>query len=49
MAGLSGMPDYPFVVIAHPISDNGDDELRAKAVDAVRQSVVLLTKRSDSL
>ncbi len=46
MAGLSGMPDYPFVVIAHPISDNGDDELRVKAADAVRQCVALLTEHS---
>ncbi len=35
------------VVIPHPISDNGDDELRVKAADAVRQSVALLTERSE--
>ena len=37
MAELNGMPGYPFAVIAHPIADNADAELRAKAD---RKSVV---------
>ncbi|HEX2174257.1 MAG TPA: hypothetical protein VHL09_17630 [Dehalococcoidia bacterium] len=45
MAKASGMPDYPFVVIPHPISNNPDAEIRAKAEEAVRQGVGLLLKR----
>ena len=41
-AEVCGLPDYRFAVIAHPISSNDDAELRAKAVDAVRQCVELL-------
>ena len=42
MAEACGLPDYRFAVVAHPISSNADPELRAKAVDAVRQCVELL-------
>ena len=45
MAQVSGMPGYPFVVIAHPIAHNDDDVLRQKAVDAIQQSVAILVKR----
>jgi hypothetical protein len=46
MAELNGLQDYPFAVIAHPISDNSDDELRAKARQAAEQCRELLTRRS---
>lgn len=41
MAQVSGMPDYPFVVIPHPISNNSEAVLRAKAEDAVRQCLAI--------
>ena len=45
MAGANGLADYPFAIIAHPIAGNTDDELRAKAETAIRDIVLLLTKR----
>jgi hypothetical protein len=40
-AEAQGMPDYPFVVIEHPIGRLEDDELRRKA-EAVLPEVVKL-------
>jgi hypothetical protein len=45
MARVSGMPDYPFVVIPHHISNNTEAVLRAKAEDAVRQCLNILFNR----
>jgi hypothetical protein len=45
VAELNGVPDYPFVVIAHPIASDSDPELRAKAEAAVGSVVRLLTER----
>jgi hypothetical protein len=45
VAGLHGLPDYPFVVIPHPVANNSDEELRDKAELAVRALVLLLTDR----
>ncbi|GIX48504.1 MAG: hypothetical protein KatS3mg131_2715 [Candidatus Tectimicrobiota bacterium] len=42
MARLQDLPAYPVAVIAHPISDNTDEELRAKAEAAVEQCVAIL-------
>jgi hypothetical protein len=42
MAAVSGMPGYPFVVIAHPIANNDDDMLRAKAQAVVQQCLTIL-------
>jgi hypothetical protein len=42
MAQVSGFPQYRFAVISHPISNNSDDVLRAKAEDAVQQCVEIL-------
>ena len=39
------MKDYPFAVIAHPIANNDDAELREKARAAVNEIVPLLTAR----
>lgn len=46
MARMSGLPHYPFAVIPHPIANNTDAVLRAKAADAVRQCVAILLHRS---
>jgi hypothetical protein len=45
IAALSGQPDYPYAVIAHPIADNDARTLRAKAEQVVTQLVALLTRR----
>lgn len=45
MAEVRGLSGYPFAVVPHPIASNDSDELRAKAADAVRQSVEILTSR----
>ena len=42
MAEFLGLPGYPFVTIPHPISNNTDEEIDAKAEDAARQCVALL-------
>ena len=48
MAGASGLPDYPFVIIPHPIAGNTDDALREKAA-AVHDAVVRqLTQRASA-
>jgi hypothetical protein len=43
MARVSGIPAFPFAVIPHPISNNDDDALRAKAEEAVQQCVAILS------
>jgi hypothetical protein len=45
VAELNGFPDYPFVVIGHPVANDSDDALRAKAEQAVERIVPLLTAR----
>jgi hypothetical protein len=45
MAQVSGIPEYPFAIIPHPISNNSPEVLRAKAEDAVRQIVPILLER----
>ena len=45
LAQACGMPGYPFAVIAHPIAPDGDEALRHKAADAVRQCQELLLRR----
>jgi hypothetical protein len=42
MAQITGRPGHPFAVIPHPISNNSDAVLRAKAADAVQQCVEIL-------
>ena len=46
LAAAQGVPEYPFVVVEHPIAGDSDDELRAKAERAVAAVVALLTRRS---
>ena len=43
IASIEGLPDYPFAVIAHPIAGNTDDELKAKAEQALDTIVRILT------
>lgn len=45
MAEVSGMPKFPFAVIPHPISNNNDEVLRAKAEVAAQQCVAILLGR----
>jgi len=45
VAELNGLPDYPFVVIGHPIANDRDEDLRAKAEAAVAGLVPLLVGR----
>ena len=46
MAGVNGLRGYPFAVIAHPIANNDDAALRAKAELAASRIVPLLTQRT---
>lgn len=48
IAALQGLPDYPFVVIPHPIAGNSDADLRAKAKHAIDAVVALLTATNRS-
>ncbi len=48
VAELHGVPGYPFVVIPHPIANDDDADLRAKAELAVHRLVPLLTAREGS-
>jgi hypothetical protein len=45
VTALNGLPDYPFVVIAHPIANDSDEALRAKAEKVVERIATLLTRR----
>jgi hypothetical protein len=45
---VNGLRGYPFTVIAHPIANNDDATLRAKAELAVRSIVPLLTQRAQA-
>ena len=45
VAEVNGIPDYPYVVIEHPIANNSDDELRTKAEAVIGRIVALLTER----
>jgi hypothetical protein len=48
VAALNGLPEYPFVVIDHPIANDGDDALRSKADGVVAQITALLTRRPEA-
>ncbi len=48
VAELNGLPDYPFVVIGHPIANDGDEELRRKAESVVTRIAALLTERNST-
>jgi hypothetical protein len=44
MARVLGMPGYPFVVIPHPVSSAGDDDLRSMAEIAMAEVRRLLLR-----
>ena len=46
VAQLNGVPDYPFVIIAHPVASDDDEALRRKAESAVSTIVGILTQRA---
>ena len=43
-AAICGNPDYPFVVVAHPIGSLTAEELRDRARHAVSQVLEILTR-----
>jgi hypothetical protein len=45
IAAIEGLPDYPFVVIEHPIAGNPAGELHDKADRALAAVVSMLTTR----
>jgi len=45
---MNGLPGYPFVVIGHPVANNDDAALKAKAEFAVKELVPLLMNRKES-
>jgi hypothetical protein len=45
IATIEGLPDYPFVVIEHPIAGNPAPELHAKADGALAEVLSLLAAR----
>ena len=46
IASIEGLPDYPFVVIPHPIAGNTDDELKVKAEKALDAIVRIISTRA---
>jgi hypothetical protein len=46
MAAASGLPDYPFVIIPHPIAGNSDAALLDKAAAVFDAVVRQLTVRA---
>lgn len=46
MARVLGMPDYPFVVIEHPISNAGDAGLEARAKAVAGEVLLRLVRPS---
>jgi hypothetical protein len=46
IAAIEGLPEYPFVVIPHPIAGNTDDELRVKAEQAYDAIVRTISSRA---
>jgi hypothetical protein len=45
IAAIEGLPEYPFVVIDHPIAGNPTEELHDKAERALASIVALMTVR----
>jgi hypothetical protein len=46
-AAISGNPEYPFVVIPHPVGSLTPADLRKRAATAVPQVIAILTGRPD--
>ena len=46
VTALNGVADYPFVTIPHPIANDSDADLGAKAEAVIARIAALLTERS---
>ena len=46
VAQINGLPGYPFAVIPHPVANDSDEALRAKAESVAGRIVQLLTERA---
>ena len=46
VTALNGVADYPFVTIPHPIANDSDTDLGAKADAVISRIVALLTERA---
>lgn len=44
IARVMGLPDYPFVMVDHPIGSRTAEEIRERAEEAYRQAVGILLK-----
>ncbi len=44
MASALNVAGFPYALVAHPVSDNDPQTLKAKATEALRQSVEILTR-----
>ena len=42
IARTIGLPDYPFLMVDHPIGSCSEPEIRARAEDAYRQALPIL-------
>ncbi|MDP7673702.1 MAG: hypothetical protein QGI31_02550 [Dehalococcoidia bacterium] len=45
MANLGGIPDYPFVIIQHPIGSLTTEQIRERAIEAAPQIILSLIAR----
>ena len=45
MSKLAGIPDYPFVVLPHPLGSLSDEDLRKRAVMAAPEVLRILLAR----
>ncbi|MCY4231694.1 MAG: hypothetical protein OXF26_12645 [Alphaproteobacteria bacterium] len=43
IARTMGLPDYPFIMVEHPIGSRRADEIRILAEEAYRQALPILT------
>ncbi len=44
IARLLGLPDYPFLMVDHPIGSCTEPQIRARAEDAYNQALPILMK-----
>jgi len=44
IAAVRGLPDYPFVLLKHPLGSLDEDELRQRARSAASQAVDIFTR-----
>ena len=44
IAAVCGIPDYPFILLKHPLGSLDEEELRQRARSAVAQAVDIFTQ-----